>query len=605
VTRTGEGGAYHGDRRVIDDLKVVAPASPGGRRHLLFCAPRRIVLARRADEVLPALREADAAAAAGLYAAGYVSYEAAPGFDSALKTGEPGELPLVCLGLYESPTPISLPERAAESYTLGRWRPAVDEAAYRGGIGKIKEYLKSGDTYQVNYTLRLKANFRGDPWALFLKLQRAQRAPCSAFVESDRFALCSASPELFFYLAGDALESRPMKGTAKRGLWFEQDEQRIAELRGSAKNRAENVMIVDMVRNDMGRIARPGTVRAAALFEVERYPTVLQMTSRVTCRTDAAFADLMRALFPCASITGAPKVRTMEIIRELERSPRGAYTGAIGYLAPDRHSLFNVAIRTVAVDKAAGTAEYGVGGGVVWDSDAGEEYEECMTKAAVLTAEQPEFDLLETMLWQPGEGFFLFEEHLERLRHSSLYFGFVTDIAAVRRSLAALASEFCGCCRRVRLTVSRDGGFKISYDEMEIGGDVPACARRVAPALEPVDSKDPFLYHKTTHRAVYERAGSRTPGVDDVLLWNAGGEITESRIANVVIEKNGRRLTPPVECGLLPGVFRGRLLASGEIEEAVITLDDLYRADRVYLINSVRKWMPAELMQDSKRGIRE
>jgi len=321
---------------------------------------------------------------------------------------------------------------------------------------------------------------------------------------------------------------------------------------------------------------------------------VFQMTSTVAARTTAGIPDILRALFPCASITGAPKVRTMEIIHELEREARGIYTGAMGYISPGREALFNVAIRTACVDYHSGQIEYGVGGGVVWDSVDTQEYDECRAKAAVLTSARPDFDILETMRWEPGSGYYLLQRHILRLRASAKYFGYTLDADAVEEQLMRRASDFGQAPRRVRLLLSRNGCVRIADRDAP-----PACATatwRVAFTAEPVNSQDVFLYHKTTNRGIYERARIPYAELDDVLLWNERGEVTESSVANVVVEKAGRYLTPPVTCGLLAGTLRAQLLADGVIEECVLTRDDVRDADRVFLINSVRKWIPAKLV---------
>ena len=403
------------------------------RRWLSFGEPIRVLKAELTDQVFAALHEAEQAVEAeGLYAAGFVAYEAAPGFDPALKVREQPDLPLLWLGLFPAPEVWSDLPVTALAHTLGTWEPAIDRATYRQAIAAIKEQIAAGYTYQINYTFPLGAAFSGEPWPLFTQLALAQRGRYAAYVDTGRHVVCSASPELFFQKADGVLTSRPMKGTAPRGRTFTEDEAQRAWLFASEKNRAENVMIVDMIRNDMGRIAEVGSVRVPALFEVERYPTVLQMTSTVTSRTNASVADVFKALFPCASITGAPKVSAMGIIADLEPAARGVYTGAIGYLAPGGRAQFNVAIRTVVVDRQTGRATYGVGSGVVWDSDADEEYDECLLKARVLGVQRPDFELLETMLWRPETGVFLLDRHLERLAGSAEYFGMAVDLGEYR-----------------------------------------------------------------------------------------------------------------------------------------------------------------------------
>ena len=551
-----------------------------------------LIEARRPEDVADALAQADAAAQKGLWAAGFVAYEAAAGLDEHLAVHRAADLPLVWLALFEGLAPSPDLPGGAEEFRIGPWEPSVSLEDYQRVILAIKEWIASGDTYQVNYTIRLRSAFRGSPEALFARLWQAQGADCCAFIDTGRWAICSASPELFFQLDGDEVVCRPMKGTARRGLWPEQDRQRHRELSCSAKDRAENAMIVDMVRNDVGRIAQSRSVRVRQVFAIEKYPTVYQMTSTVACRTEATLPGLFRAMFPCASVTGPPKVRTMQIIRELEPQPRGVYTGAIGYWGPGRRGRFNVAIRTVVIDKPAGRAEYGVGGGIVWDSQGQAEYAECQAKASVLTAQRPEFELLETLRYDGAGGYFLLEEHLRRLAQSAEYFDFAVDIPAVRRRLADLAAGLIAPAR-VRLRVGKQGQAHLET------APAPAWNRpepwRLKLADHPVAPEDPFLYHKTTQRRVYDEAFERRGDCDDVLLWNDRGELTETTRANIVLELDGQRVTPPVSCGLLGGVMRASLLASGQVTERVCTLGDLARCRGVHAINSVRGWMKVSL----------
>ncbi len=365
---------------------ILAHRSPNGAiGWLRLRRPVRTVAAHRAADVLPALAEVQQAVDRGLFGAGFLAYEAAAGVSSHFETHLPvAGLPLVWFGLFESSDTFDQLPECGGDFTLGRWQPNISPQQHRQAVGRIKDYIAAGDTYQVNYTFQLRADFRGDPQALFARLAAAQPSPHAAFIDAGDFALCSASPELFFELAGGVVTTKPMKGTAPRGRTGEEDHAFRSGLAGCPKNRAENAMIVDMMRNDIGRIAEVGSVVVSDLFAVEQHPTLFQMTSTVTARVAAPPVEVLRALFPCASITGAPKVRTMQIIRELESAPRGPYTGCIGLIAPGGRARFNVAIRTVAVDRRAGRACYGTGGGIVWDSKAADEYAECLTKSAIL-----------------------------------------------------------------------------------------------------------------------------------------------------------------------------------------------------------------------------
>ena len=569
---------------------------PDGAGWRVFSQPADTLIARRPTELRGVLEAVERAAHDGLTGCGFLTYEAAPAFDPALRTHPAAALPLAWFGLFE-PAQISTVESPAElivpgkEFRLAEWESSVSRRSYEAQVSRIREWISRGDTYQVNYTFRLRTTFRGDPFTYFAGLASGSHAGHAAWIDTGRHAICSLSPELFFRLDGDRLQSKPMKGTARRGVTTEEDETISRALSRSVKDRAENVMIVDMVRNDLGRIASPGTVEVSSLCDVERYPRVFQMTSTCEASSTSSLADIFTALYPCASITGAPKVRTMELITAAEDCARGIYTGAIGSIGPGRRASFNVAIRTVHIDRRNGSAEYGTGGGIVWDSKPASEFRECLTKALVVTSPDPEFDLLETMRWDPETGIVLLDRHLQRLADSARYFDRALDLAAVRRALDGVTQDLTDPHRlRLRVDVSGQPSVEVApLDESPTNG-------RLTLARNPIDSEDRFLYHKTTHRAVYERARNECPGADDVLLWNQRGEITESTIANLVVERLGERLTPETRCGLLPGTMRAELLERGEIREAILHRDDLADADALYLINSVRGWMPAVLL---------
>ena len=580
---------------------------------LSFRQPVQVLSAYAIADVLPALREAESLVdGRGLYAAGFIGYEAAPAFDPSFQVRPaPADFPLLWFGLYSQPEVVAPPVPPAGAVPLGgEWTPSVSRAEYAAAIDCVQSHIAHGDTYQVNYTFRLRRAFDGDPLALFAALAQAQQAAYAAYVDQGRYALCSASPELFFARDGRQVTARPMKGTAPRGRWSAEDRAQAAWLRGSQKNRAENVMIVDMLRNDLGRVAQTGSVRVPRLFEVERYPTVWQMTSTIEAQTDVSTTDLMAALFPCASITGAPKTRTTHLIAELERDPRRSYTGCIGFLAPGRQAQFNVAIRTVLVDRAAGQAEYGVGGGIVWDSNAADEYEECRHKARVLSEARPAFELFETLRWSPptaaahSGGYWLLGQHLRRLERSADYFGFALRPGEPRARLEALAATLSGGQFRVRLELAADGRVSVAAQPfvgagaqtlaaLVAGPEDAALKLQLAPA--PVDPTQRWLYHKTTRRQLYEAARAACSSADDVLLWNERGEATETTIGNIVARVAGRLVTPPLSCGLLPGTLRAWLLDQGEIVEQVIRLHQLAAGCELYRINALRGWQRAEL----------
>lgn len=583
-----------------------------------FTHPIRVLEIHALADILPALHEIERAVKQGLWAAGFLAYEAAPTFDPAMVTHPPVEgLPLLWFGLYELPTVneqlsiANLPLRIDHSQLNINASPA----AYAAALTRIKAHIAAGDTYQVNYTLRLRTSLPPTPLRahtpphlpLFHHLLQPTPPPYAAYLDTGRFVICSASPELFFTLDGNTLRSKPMKGTAPRGRTLAEDRTHADWLAHSEKNRAENVMIVDMVRNDMGRIATTGSVHVPRLFEIECYPTVLQMTSTVECGTQASLPEIFTALFPCASITGAPKIRTMEIIRALEPEPRGVYTGTIGFIAPsnaigpDRRAQFNVAIRTVVVDTHTGQAEYGVGSGIVWDSEAAEEYKECEVKARVLTVRSPAFDLLESLRWTPEDGYFLLERHLARLRESAEFFDFSFDEGKVRAQLVEHPPTH-PAPHKTRLLLTRAGDVTLEHQPLPPAPFLLFPAAQGTPlkvtlAPFPVSSSDMFLFHKTTQRAVYETAREACPGYEEVLLWNERGEVTEFTASNVVVQMEGGWFTPPVDCGLLAGTLRGDLRAQGTVMERVMPREQVLGAETVWAVNSVRGWRRVEFSE--------
>ncbi|MFC1650650.1 aminodeoxychorismate synthase component I [Candidatus Latescibacterota bacterium] len=583
---------------------------PETKLWMRFENPLRMLVANSIDEVLPCLQELEESVyTQGLYAAGFLSYEAAPAFDDALSAKSPDAFPLLWFGIYSQPEIIeNSPFSKSSSYSFGELIPSISKEKYVNTFDRIKKLIAAGDTYQVNYTYRLNTTFKGDSYALFQNLITAQQDGYSAYIDTGRYIICSASPELFFRLDAKRLISRPMKGTAARGRSIAEDKSQADWLFNSEKNRAENIMIVDMIRNDMGRIADIGSVEVSSLFDIERYPTLFQMTSTVTSSTGATISEILAALYPCASITGAPKARTMEIISDIETTPRRIYTGSIGFVAPDRTAQFNVAIRTVLIDTVTEHAEYGLGGGIVWDSDSLDEFEECQVKARILKREMSDFSLLETILWTPEDGYFLLDYHLGRLADSAEYFGYNVDIYRINEKLETAAKSFSGKYsgkvnqQKVRLLVSKDGDITIESMPLDVTENPEKPGKPEAVRLklshEPVDSSSIFLFHKTTNRDVYNSAKASCGECDDVLLFNERGEITESCIANVILKLNGELVTPPVECGLLAGTYRAWLLDKGEVKEKIISIDELKNVKEIYIANSVRKLREAVIINE-------
>jgi para-aminobenzoate synthetase/4-amino-4-deoxychorismate lyase len=553
-----------------------------GARFRSFTRPERVLLAREAAEVPPVLAALDAALAAGRFVAGYLAYEAAAAFGLRVRAPSPDGPPLAWFGVYAAPGELEIePPRHADG--IAAPQAQLSGADHAAALAHIQELIGRGDTYQVNFTFPLEADLAEEPWTLFRRLVAVQPVPYAAYLDLGRFAIASVSPELFFEQEGNLLRTRPMKGTAQRGLDLEDDARAGLALSSSTKDRAENLMIVDMLRNDLGRIAETGSVVVPAAFEVERHPTLLQMTSTVEARSAAPLSKVLEALFPCASVTGAPKVRTMEIIAELEAGPRGVYTGAIGWAGAGR-ARFSVAIRTAVLDRERRRVGYGVGSGVLADSRAESEYAECLLKGRILS-EAP-FELLETMAYLPEEGLLRLEGHLARLRRSALYFGLAPDevVASARALLEAVARP--PAPTRVRLLVDLFGRARLELVPIEPMG---AGVLRVGLAREPVDERSPWLRHKTTRREVYDAARRSRPDCDEALLYNSKGEVTEGTVWNVAVERpGGRVVTPPVECGLLPGVERAALLAEGRLQEGLVRVAELGLGQRLFLFNSVR-----------------
>lgn len=556
---------------------------------LKFSRPRRVIVTGKLEDVRKGLREVERLVdEKGWTAAGFVSYDAAPAFDPALKVIPSQGFPLLWFGLYDELQELQNFEVFQDFGFLSptTWHPDTEKEAYNTAIQNIKGHIAEGRTYQVNYTMRLSADFHDDPLRLFAHLAHSQNK-YAAFLDIGDWAICSASHELFFDLDGEDITGRPMKGTAVRGRTNEEDKNISNWLRASIKNRAENVMIVDMIRNDIGRIAKIGSVHVPELFTIEKYPTLFQMTSTVKAKIHASVTEIFSALFPCASITGAPKVSTMEIIADLETSSRKIYCGSIGFIAPNRKARFNVAIRTALVDKQESKAEYGVGGGIVWDSTPADEYDEALLKARVLTdPPQKEFCLFETLLWTPEDGYYLLDRHVARILDSAEYFSFAAEDPRnkIRQFLIGLSSGL-DAPQRVKVFLNSKG---------EVSGEARGFQPsdkifKVCLAGGPVNSNDRFLFHKTTNREPYERAA--VAGFDDVLLFNEKGELTEFTIGNLVVQMAGNLFTPPVECGLLGGTFRAELIARSEVKERVLRVQDLAGCEAVFLVNSLRKWV--------------
>jgi para-aminobenzoate synthetase/4-amino-4-deoxychorismate lyase len=567
----------------------------GERFRPVFAEALELLVAGSVAEVPQLLARVEAHARAGCWAVGFVAYESAGAFDAALATQDPvAGLPPAMFAVYRGTAPAA---RRRGDWICGAWRDISRREHFDAGVAAIRQGIADGDFYQVNYTTRLRAPFQGDSLAFFDALRTSQASAWCAYLDFGRWRICSVSPELFFHWRDDegdgrALVSKPMKGTAARSDDPERDGAAALALRQSAKECAENVMIVDLIRNDLSRVARLGTVAVPDLFTVEAWPTVWQMTSTVACRTrdDTTLGEVFAAAFPCGSVTGAPKAAAMAAIARLETAPRGIYCGAIGIVKPGGEAVFSVGIRTAVVDAERGVAECGIGSGIVADSTATAEYAEWQSKRIFLDRACPDYELLETLRLHRGR-YWLRPGHMARLAASARALGFVFDAAPILAALAAAADRHRTGDWRVRLRLTMDGTARVEVFALE---PRPAAAT-VAMAASPVDSANPWLRHKTTRRGLYEVLAAPQDGIFDTLLHNERGELTEFTRGNLVVRLDGRLVTPPLDSGLLPGVYRHVLLARKRLREQILTPGDIERATALWFVNSVRGAIPVRL----------
>jgi para-aminobenzoate synthetase/4-amino-4-deoxychorismate lyase len=573
---------------------------------LLFVHPVQVLAASKLDEIPRLFSQLEEALANGFYVAGFIGYECGYHFQPLnAVTLDPSDLPLAWFGVYRSPLiydhqrncvlgdsslPLAhelrdemrdIPDRVVNQVTL-----TLSEEQYCAKVDRIKDYIRAGDTYQVNLTDRVDVPMTASPVEAFAVLSHRQSVSYGAFLHVGDRHILSLSPELFFKIDGDKIVTRPMKGTMPRGLDAIEDIEVALRLQNDEKNRAEHVMIVDLLRSDLGRICSMGSVKVEDIFSVEKYETLFQMTSTISgvLRPGLEYYEIFKSLFPSGSITGAPKIRTMQIIHELEQRRRGVYTGAIGFISPNRSSSFNVAIRTLVLE--GGRARMGVGGGIVADSQPADEYRECLLKASFLTRTWPEFQLVETMLWD-GE-YSLLAMHLDRMESSASYFNFPFDRPLVSSQVMKQSNQFqVGNRYRVRLLLDSAG--QLTTTSTTYVPDISTGCVYIS--MERTLSTDVFLRHKTTYRERYDRlyAEARVDGFDEIIILNERGEVTEGAISNIFIMQNGTLITPPLHSGLLPGVLRRQILESTPTsKERVLTVHDLECADAVYLCNSLR-----------------
>ena len=561
-------------RKTVIDFRAL------GERYT-FIQPIKELKTRDLSEVANLLAQVESYQEQGYYVVGYVSYEAAPAFEEKLAVHTApllGEY-LLYFTVHDSVETSPIPLTYEEVDLPSNWQEVTSAEDYEKAIAQIHHHLRQGDTYQVNYTVQLKQDLSTNPFAIYNRMVVEQEAGYNAYVEHDEMAVISMSPELFFEQNDRELTTRPMKGTTKRGLTDDEDLKEAAWLEQDPKNRSENMMIVDLLRNDMNRISEVGSEHVERLCQVEQYSTVWQMTSTIKSqlREEIDLVEIFRSLFPCGSITGAPKIATMEIIKDLEPQPRGVYCGTIGLLLPNGRRIFNVAIRTIQLYK--GQAIYGVGGGITWDSTWESEYREVHQKAAVLYRKQARFKLITT--GKISQKSLLFEDqHLERLTKASRYFAYPFDPEELRQKI----EEECQSCEvnqdyRLRISLNKSGEIELSR-QILTPLSLSFCKAKLC--LQKADLQQAFTYFKTTHRP------HLSLGEQEIIYHNAAGELLETSIGNLVLKIAGKLYTPPTNLGILPGIYRQHLLERGQVEEKVLTLKDLAQAEDIYGCNAVR-----------------
>ena len=569
----------------------------GARLRLAFGAPVRILQAQLPQEVAAVLNAAEQAAQAGAWCVGYLRYEAAGAFDPALQT-HPPDGPLAWFALYDRawPWPATHTVRAAPQVA---WAAGMARADFDAAMAQLAQGIANGVYYQVNLTAPLHGKLNMPPGmapdaaarALFAALQRSQPGGYSMYLASGQEHILSVSPELFFDWQGGQLLARPMKGTALRGSTPQADAASAQALRESEKERAENVMIVDLLRNDLSRVAEPHSVQVPRLFHLEALPSVWQMTSDITARSRAGsrLSDIFAALFPCGSVTGAPKVPAMQAIRALEWHPRGIYCGALGLLQPGGSATFNVPIRTVTLHGDA--ARCGIGSGITAGSLPQQEWEEWQHKQIFVQRASAAFSLLETLRLCDGR-LHHGDAHLARLQGAAQHFGFPWPHALLHSRLQQVQREQPAGSWRLRLLLDLQGGVRVEVAPLP---PTPPSVRLALAAQPMYCADDDFLRFKTTRRAHYEAFAPSDPAVFDTLLWNHRGELTECTRGNIALQLRGAWLTPALSCGLLGGVERAAALADGRLREAVVRVDELAHVSALAFVNSLRGWVAAEL----------
>ena len=598
------------DTALIDFAQPLHGHEP--RLRAAFSAPRQVLVAQQMDQVRAVLDAVETAAQRGHWCVGYLRYEAAPAFDTALQT-HAADGPLAWFAVYDAPQHF-LDEAMGDAGTASppqlHWTSTLQRVDFDAALSRIASAIAAGAYYQANFTAPLTAELahpgvsEHSAQALFAQLQAAQPGGYAAMLPAHGTWVLSVSPELFFdWDSGSgSILARPMKGTAARGDTPEADAAAARALQTSPKERAENVMVVDLLRNDLSRIAEPGSVQVPRLFHTEALPTVWQMTSdvRATTRADIGLVDVFAALFPCGSITGAPKAAAMQALTALETLPRGVYCGALGVVRPAQHggegekggirATFNVPIRTLEL--RGSLARCGIGSGITSGSEPAAEWQEWQAKRGFLERASAPFELLETLALLDGS-FQNLERHLKRMAESAAHFKFACDLGTLRAELQVIALQRATGDWRVRLLLAANGSVRAEAFALTARG-TPVNLQLAQRPLPEAHSE--FVRYKTTRRAHYEAFAPQDAAVFDTVLYNEAGEITECTRGNIAALVDGRWITPPLHCGLLPGVGRARALADGRLQEAVLRLEDVGQVSGWAFVNSLRGWLDARLV---------
>ncbi len=563
---------------------------------IFFSNPVEIISVTGKEDLPLAQRFLDKHFKKGLYGYSLINYEAGYLFEPKLAPLlEGNKEKLIQIMFYDKKDVLKLKSTKIDfdpidenDYNITDFKLNTTEKKYYRDIKKIKRHLKNGDSYQVNYTVKAKFKLNGSYSSFYKKLLFNQSARYSAFIHNTDSIIISLSPELFFKLYDGRIYSKPMKGTIKRGIEEKEDLLKRSELATSEKNRAENVMIVDLIRNDLGKICKYGSVKAPDLFTTEKYESLYQLISTVYGRLkkNNNLSDVISNMFPCGSVTGAPKIRTMEILQELEKEKRGIYTGSIG-LMMDKEATFNVAIRTLNINTNTKLSEMGIGSGIVWDSVPEEEWEETLLKSNFLKSPSGYFKIIETMLFDSGKILF-FDEHVERLKSAADYFLFNLNEKKLLKQISKSVIQLDVNKKFVlRLLLEKWGKINVEINEYSPRKEF----NYIIVSQQHVNSRNKFQYFKTTSRELYESEFRKYSSKDffDVLFLNERNELTEGCITNIFIKKRGTWFTPPINSGIIPGIFRSYLLKTEpDTIETPLTINDLYDAEAIKMVNSVR-----------------